>query len=75
MASDRQRAHVIVPADLLREVDALVGPRRRSESGCDGRHITSSVRCTKSKRPAGKRRKRLPSGFINSERRATRETE
>lgn len=26
-----KRAHVVIPDDLLREVDALVGPRRRSE--------------------------------------------
>jgi hypothetical protein len=26
-----KRAHVMVPDDLLQEVDALVGPRRRSE--------------------------------------------
>jgi metal-responsive CopG/Arc/MetJ family transcriptional regulator len=25
-----QRAHIIIPADLLREIDALVGPRGRS---------------------------------------------
>jgi hypothetical protein len=31
MASDTRRAHVVLPADLLREVDALVGPRRRSD--------------------------------------------
>lgn len=29
------RAHVVVPEDLLREVDALVGPRRRSEFFAD----------------------------------------
>jgi hypothetical protein len=26
-----RRAHVVIPEDLLHEVDALVGPRRRSE--------------------------------------------
>ena len=25
-----QRAHIIIPGDLLREIDALVGPRGRS---------------------------------------------
>lgn len=25
-----QRAHIIIPADLLREIDAIVGPRGRS---------------------------------------------
>jgi metal-responsive CopG/Arc/MetJ family transcriptional regulator len=30
MARDR-RAHVLIPDDLLQDVDALVGPRRRSE--------------------------------------------
>jgi len=25
-----QRAHIIIPADLLREIDAVVGPRGRS---------------------------------------------
>lgn len=28
---ETKRAHVAVPRDLLEEVDALVGPRRRSE--------------------------------------------
>ena len=28
--ADTQRAHIIVPGDLLREIDALVGPRGRS---------------------------------------------
>jgi hypothetical protein len=27
---DTQRAHIIIPGDLLREIDALVGPRGRS---------------------------------------------
>jgi len=31
MSRDRLRAHVILPEDLLREVDDLVGPRKRSE--------------------------------------------
>lgn len=31
MSKDRLRAHVIVPEDLLREVDALVGNRKRSD--------------------------------------------
>jgi hypothetical protein len=31
MSKDRLRAHVILPEDLLREVDDLVGPRKRSE--------------------------------------------
>ena len=31
MTKQRLRAHVVVPEDLLDEVDALVGPRRRSE--------------------------------------------
>lgn len=26
-----RRAHVVIPAELLNDVDALVGPRRRSE--------------------------------------------
>jgi hypothetical protein len=25
-----QRAHIVIPADLLREIDAIVGPRGRS---------------------------------------------
>jgi hypothetical protein len=25
-----QRAHILIPADLLREIDAIVGPRGRS---------------------------------------------
>jgi metal-responsive CopG/Arc/MetJ family transcriptional regulator len=28
--SSTQRAHIIIPADLLREIDAIVGPRGRS---------------------------------------------
>jgi len=28
--ADTHRAHIIVPGDLLREIDALVGPRGRS---------------------------------------------
>lgn len=31
MKRDRLRAHVMVPEDLLREVDALVGDRKRSQ--------------------------------------------
>jgi metal-responsive CopG/Arc/MetJ family transcriptional regulator len=31
MKNNRLRAHVIVPEDLLREVDALVGQRKRSD--------------------------------------------
>ncbi len=31
MRKDRLRTHVIVPEDLLREVDALVGNRKRSD--------------------------------------------
>lgn len=31
MSSSTRRAHVIVPEELLAEVDALVGARRRSE--------------------------------------------
>lgn len=31
MSKDRLRAHVVVPEDLLREVDALVGSRKRSD--------------------------------------------
>jgi hypothetical protein len=31
MATDARRAHVVIPEALLREVDALVGPRRRSD--------------------------------------------
>lgn len=31
MSRDRLRAHVVVPEDLLREVDALVGSRKRSD--------------------------------------------
>src|ERR1700675_492910 len=27
---DTQRAHILIPSDLLREIDALVGPRGRS---------------------------------------------
>jgi hypothetical protein len=27
---DTQRAHILIPGDLLREIDALVGPRGRS---------------------------------------------
>lgn len=35
MSNETKRAHVVVPEDLLREVDALVGPRRRSEFFAD----------------------------------------
>ena len=28
---DTRRAHIVVPVEVLQEVDALVGPRRRSE--------------------------------------------
>jgi hypothetical protein len=31
MGSSRARAHIAIPESLLEEVDALVGPRRRSE--------------------------------------------
>lgn len=31
MSSNRLRAHVVIPEDLLREVDALVGNRKRSD--------------------------------------------
>jgi hypothetical protein len=31
MNRNRVRAHVVIPEDTLRDVDALVGPRRRSE--------------------------------------------
>jgi hypothetical protein len=31
MARGTTRAHVVIPEELLREVDTLVGPRRRSE--------------------------------------------
>jgi hypothetical protein len=31
MKTDTKRAHVVIPEALLREVDALVGPRGRSE--------------------------------------------
>jgi len=31
MTHETRRAHVLIPDDLLRELDALVGPRRRSE--------------------------------------------
>lgn len=31
MSRETKRAHVVIPEDLLQEVDALVGPRRRSE--------------------------------------------
>lgn len=31
MSHETVRAHVIIPETLLHEVDALVGPRRRSE--------------------------------------------
>ncbi|MBV9281753.1 MAG: hypothetical protein JOZ41_16870 [Chloroflexi bacterium] len=31
MNRDRLRAHVVIPEDLLREVDALVGNRKRSD--------------------------------------------
>lgn len=31
MSKERLRAHVVVPEDLLKEVDELVGPRRRSD--------------------------------------------
>jgi hypothetical protein len=31
MSTERSRAHIVLPEDLLEEVDALVGPRRRSE--------------------------------------------
>src|SRR5438270_599095 len=31
MNKDRLRAHLIIPEDLLREVDALVGNRKRSD--------------------------------------------
>lgn len=31
MSRDRARAHIVIPESLLEEVDALVGPRRRSE--------------------------------------------
>lgn len=31
MDGGMRRAHVVIPGDLLREVDALVGSRRRSE--------------------------------------------
>jgi hypothetical protein len=27
---DTQRAHILIPGDLVREIDALVGPRGRS---------------------------------------------
>jgi metal-responsive CopG/Arc/MetJ family transcriptional regulator len=31
MRTSRARAHIAIPESLLEEVDALVGPRRRSE--------------------------------------------
>lgn len=31
VSTDSRRVHVVIPEDLLQEVDALVGPRRRSE--------------------------------------------
>ena len=31
MSRDRRRAHVVIPQDLLREVDAVVGGRKRSD--------------------------------------------
>ena len=31
VSAERRRAHVVMPSDLLREVDALVGRRKRSE--------------------------------------------
>ncbi len=31
MASARRRAHVVLPDDLLRDIDARVGQRKRSE--------------------------------------------
>jgi hypothetical protein len=31
VSRDRLRAHVVIPEDLLREVDALVGNRKRSD--------------------------------------------
>jgi hypothetical protein len=31
VSKDRSRAHVVLPTEVLQEVDALVGPRHRSE--------------------------------------------
>jgi len=31
VSATRRRTHVVLPDDLLREIDARVGPRRRSE--------------------------------------------
>jgi hypothetical protein len=31
VSATRRRAHVVLPDDVLREIDARVGPRRRSE--------------------------------------------
>jgi Arc/MetJ-type ribon-helix-helix transcriptional regulator len=31
VSAARRRAHVVLPDDLLREIDGRVGPRRRSE--------------------------------------------
>lgn len=35
MKTERLRAHVVIPEDLLKQVDELVGPRRRSEFFAD----------------------------------------
>jgi Arc/MetJ-type ribon-helix-helix transcriptional regulator len=31
VSSERRRAHVVMPSELLREIDALVGRRKRSQ--------------------------------------------
>lgn len=31
MSSERRRAHVVMPSDLLQEIDSRVGQRKRSE--------------------------------------------
>jgi hypothetical protein len=75
VSSERRRAHVVMSSELLREIDALVGRRKRSQfirrrlrrnSGARGCRLASPrwlARWSTSISRVGRHRKLLLSGF------------
>ena len=52
---DATRAHVVMPKDVVERIDALVGPRRRSEFVVEAvqKELTRRNRSEMGRRPAG----------------------